>query len=89
MTAIVLTNPANPLIIDYAFAPPVIRRDLGQIWWVRKNARFHAAKFREGVWPYPGDDPCPGERDDGHAEQYDPGYRDRRARKAKVAPTGS
>jgi len=56
---------------------------------VTKNAGFHAAKFRVGVWPFPGDDPCPGERDDWYAEQYDPGHRDCRARKARVATTGS
>lgn len=45
--------------LDWAQARPVIRRDLGQVWWVTWFGGFHVAQFRAGVWPFPGDEPCP------------------------------
>jgi hypothetical protein len=45
--------------LDWAQARPVIRRDLGQIWWSTWFGGFHVAKFREGVWPFAGDEACP------------------------------
>jgi hypothetical protein len=45
--------------LDWAFARPVIRRDLGEIWWVTNREGFRVAKFRTGVWPFAGDPACP------------------------------
>ena len=45
--------------MDWAQARPVIRRDLGQIWWTTWYGGFHTARFRDGVWPFPGDKICP------------------------------
>jgi hypothetical protein len=59
--------------VDWALARPVIRRDLGQIWFVTTFGGFHAVAFENGVWPFPGTDPCPGGFDY-FAAQYDPGY---------------
>ena len=49
---------SNPRL-DYAQARPVIRRDLGQIWWTTWYGGFHVAQFRDGIWPFPGDEACP------------------------------
>lgn len=65
-------GPTHPAL-DFAVAPPVIRRDLGMIFWVTLNGGFHAAKFREGVWPFKGDDRCPSSSDY-FAKQYDTGF---------------
>jgi hypothetical protein len=56
---------------------PVIRSDLGQIWFADIAKGFYTVQFRDGVWPFPGQDPCPHE--DPYLEQYDLGYRDCRA----------
>jgi hypothetical protein len=53
------TVSATDPTLDWAFARPVIRRDLGQVWWVTHLGGFHVAKFREGVWPFEGDETCP------------------------------
>jgi len=58
-------------------ARPVIRPDLGQIWFVDTSKGFHVLQFREGVWPFKDTDPCPHE--DHYLEHYDLGYRDCRA----------
>ena len=66
--------PDGPVpFLEAAAARPVIRRDLGQIWWVTFHTGFHAARFAPCVWPFPGDDPCPGAYDYFQA-QYDSGY---------------
>lgn len=74
-------SPTNPSL-DYAVAPPVIRRDLGMIFWVTLYGGFHAAKFREGVWPFTGDDPCPS-GSDYFAKQYDMNWEECRAERTK------
>jgi hypothetical protein len=51
-------SPSDPRL-DWAQARPVIRRDLGQIWWATWYGGFHIAKFRDGVWPFAGDPACP------------------------------
>src|SRR5688572_4281613 len=61
--------------VDWALARPVIRRDLGQIWFVTTFGGFHAVEFENGLWPFPGSDPCPGPWDH-HQAQYDPRYGD-------------
>src|SRR3954449_2624937 len=61
---------------------PVIRSDLGQIWFADIAKGFHVVQFRDGVWPFPGQDPCP--HDDPYLEQYDLGYRDCRASRSKT-----
>lgn len=53
------TNGRRDPTLDWAQARPVIRRDLGQIWWATWNKGFHVAQFRQGVWPFPGDPACP------------------------------
>jgi hypothetical protein len=60
--------------LDWAFARPVIRRDLGQIWWVTNLEGFRVAKFRDGLWPFAGSDPCPSGYDY-FQDQYDLNYR--------------
>ena len=64
-------------------ARPVIRSDLGQIWFPDIAKGFHVVQFREGVWPFAGQDPCPHE--DYYLAQYDLGYADCRAQRAKKA----
>jgi hypothetical protein len=59
--------------LDWAQARPVIRRDLGQIWWATWYGGFHIAQFRSGVWPFPGDPACPPGYDYFRA-QYDLDY---------------
>ena len=58
---------------DMTAARPVIRTDLGQIWWVSNLSGFHAVQFEDGVWPFPGTARCPGGDDDLQA-QYDLTY---------------
>jgi hypothetical protein len=59
--------------LDWAIARPVIRSDLGEIWWATNLEGFHVAKFRDGVWPFAGMDRCPA-GDDYFQRQYDLGY---------------
>ncbi|HEV7688017.1 MAG TPA: hypothetical protein VGQ80_15690, partial [Acidimicrobiia bacterium] len=37
--------------VDWALARPVIRRDLGQIWFVTTFGGFRAVEFEAGLWP--------------------------------------
>lgn len=46
-------------VADFAASPPVIRRDLGQIWWVTLYGGLHVARFGPGVWPFANDPACP------------------------------
>jgi hypothetical protein len=62
---------------NLAVARPVIRSDLGQIWFPDAFKGFHVLQFREGVWPFADREPCP--HVDYYLEQYDLGYRDCRA----------
>ncbi len=64
---------------NLAVARPVIRSDLGQIWFPDAFKGFHALQFRDGVWPFADRDPCP--HVDYYLEQYDLGYRDCRAQR--------
>ena len=61
---------------------PVIRTDLRQIWFADIAKGFYTVQFREGVWPFRGQEPCPHE--DPYLEQYDLGYRDCRASRRKT-----
>ena len=74
--------------VDVALARPVVRSDLGQIWWVTMFSGFHVARFENGVWPFPGTDPCPGAEDYLQA-QYDLGYSACRAAHRGVTAPGS
>ncbi len=68
---------------NLAVARPVIRSDLGQIWFPDAYKGFHVLQFRDGVWPFAGQDPCPAQ--DYYLDQYDLGYADcRMARKDAV-----
>jgi hypothetical protein len=69
-------------VANATVARPVIRSDLGQIWFADIAKGFYTVQFREGVWPFPGQDPCPHE--DPYLEQYDLGYRDCRASRRKT-----
>src|SRR4051795_10830933 len=60
---------------------PVVRSDLGQIWFADIAKGFHVVQFREGVWPFAGQDPCP--HVDSYLEQYDLNYADCRASRSK------
>ena len=62
-------SPVDPTIDD-AGARPVIRRDLGQIWWVTVYGGLHVAQFTPGVWPFAGDRACV-DPTDYYARQYD------------------
>jgi hypothetical protein len=64
---------------NLAIARPVIRSDLGQIWFPDAFKGFHALQFRDGVWPFANRDPCP--HVDHYLEQYDLGYGDCRAQR--------
>ncbi len=64
-------------VANATVARPVIRSDLGQIWFADIAKGFYTVQFREGVWPFAGQDPCPHE--DRYLAQYDLGYRDCRA----------
>jgi hypothetical protein len=59
--------------VESALARPVIRRDRSEIWWVKTDTGFHVAKLTPDVWPFRGDDPCPGAFDYFQA-QCDAGY---------------
>jgi hypothetical protein len=64
-------------VANATVARPVIRSDLGQIWFADIAKGFYTVQFRDGVWPFAGQDPCPHE--DPYLEQYDLGYRECRA----------
>lgn len=66
--------PGDPTL-DLAIARPVIRSDLGQIWFVTNSGGFHAVQFREGVWPFKDQDRCPS-GDDYFLAQYDLNFED-------------
>jgi hypothetical protein len=44
-------GPSDPTV-DWALARPVIRRNLGQIWFVTTFGGFHAVEFENGLWPF-------------------------------------
>ena len=67
---------------NLAVARPVVRSDLGQIWFPDTFKGMHVLQFREGVWPFRDRDPCP--HPDYYLEQYDLGYRDCRAQRDKA-----
>jgi hypothetical protein len=64
---------ADDITLDFSAARPVVRGELGQIWWASVREGFHAVKFSSGVWPFAGDDPCPPGYDYFRA-QYDLAY---------------
>lgn len=76
----VATPDGSALLANAAVARPVIRSDLGQIWFPDAYRGFHVLQFRQGVWPFAGTDPCP--HDDYYLRQYDLGYEDCRKQRA-------
>ena len=74
------TVAADDPTVDWALARPVIRRDLGQIWFVTTFGGFFAVEFENDLWPFEEPDACPGGYDH-HQAQYDPGYEACRARR--------
>jgi len=80
------TVSATDPTVDMALAPPVIRRDVGQIWYVSRLHGLQVLQFRDGIWPFADSDRCPGSYDY-MADQYDRGYRAcLAARRKTVAP---
>jgi hypothetical protein len=74
----------SAFIANATVARPVIRTDLAQIWFPDIAKGFHVVQFRDGVWPFAGQDLCP--HQDYYLAQYDLGYNDCRARrKATIA----
>ncbi len=63
-------------------ARPVIRSDLRQIWFADIAKGFYTVQFREGVWPFRNQDPCP--HKDPYLAQYDLNYRSCRAQRKRV-----
>jgi hypothetical protein len=61
---------------------PVIRTDLRQIWFADIAKGFYTVQFRDGVWPFPGQDPCP--HPDRYQAQYDLTYKACRAQRGDV-----
>jgi hypothetical protein len=64
-------------------ARPVVRSDLGQIWFADIAKGFHVVQFRDGVWPFAGTDPCP--HKDYYLAQYDLGYQQCRKERRNAA----
>ena len=56
---------------------PVIRSDLRQIWFADIAKGFYTVQFRDGVWPFADQDPCP--HADPYLAQYDLNYKRCRA----------
>ncbi len=78
----VSTPDGSATVANAAVARPVIRSDLGQIWFPDAYKGFHVVQFRDGVWPFKDQDPCPA--DDVYLAQYDLGYEDCRAARRKA-----
>src|SRR3712207_5231393 len=76
------TNSPAGAVANATVARPVIRSDLRQIWFADIAKGFYTVQFREGVWPFPGQDPCPHE--DPYLEQYDLNYRSCRASRSST-----
>ena len=76
------TDSPGGAVANATVARPVIRSDLGQIWFADIAKGFYTVQFREGVWPFAGQEPCPHE--DPYLAQYDLGYRDCRASRRKT-----
>src|SRR4051795_5904022 len=74
-------DPPAGAIANATVARPVIRSDLGQIWFADIAKGFHVVQFRDGVWPFAGQDPCPHE--DRYLAQYDMGSAACRAGRGK------
>lgn len=64
-------NPGTNLAVGTA-ARPVIRSDLGQIWFTNDSGGFYAVRFEDGIWPFKDSAPCP-EFNDYYYAQYNPG----------------
>lgn len=69
-------------VANATVARPVIRTDLGQIWFADIAKGFHVVQFREGVWPFANQDPCP--HRDPYLAQYDLNYASCRAERKRV-----
>ncbi|MEA2124746.1 MAG: hypothetical protein QOI80_1528 [Solirubrobacteraceae bacterium] len=69
-------------IANATVARPVIRSDLRQIWFADIAKGFYTVQFRDGVWPFADQDPCP--HKDVYLAQYDLNYRSCRAQRKQV-----
>ena len=82
------TNSPSGAVANATVARPVIRSDLRQIWFADIAKGFYTVQFRDGVWPFRDQDPCP--HKDPYLEQYDLTYRACRAqRKALIQLPGA
>src|SRR5687767_2859596 len=76
------TNSPAGAVANATVARPVIRSDLRQIWFADIAKGFYTVQFREGVWPFRNQDPCP--HGDPYLAQYDLNYRSCRAQRKRV-----
>jgi hypothetical protein len=72
-----MTDAPGGAIANATVARPVIRTDLRQIWFSDIAKGFHVVQFRDGVWPFADQEPCP--HRDPYLAQYDLTYRACRA----------
>jgi hypothetical protein len=77
-----MTDAPAGAIANATVARPVIRTDLRQIWFADIAKGFYTVQFRDGVWPFAGQDPCP--HPDRYLAQYDLNYRSCRAERRDV-----
>ena len=61
-------RPGDP-VLDMAASRPVIRPDLGQIWYAGLSSGFHVLRFAPGVYPFPESKKCAA-KPDRFVEQY-------------------
>ena len=69
-------------VANATVARPVIRSDLRQIWFADIAKGFYTVQFREGIWPFRNQAPCP--HKDPYLKQYDLNYRSCRAQRKRV-----
>jgi hypothetical protein len=72
-----MTDAPGGAIANATVGRPVIRSDLRQIWFADIAKGFYTVQFRDGVWPFADQDPCP--HADPYLAQYDMNYRRCRA----------
>jgi hypothetical protein len=77
-----MTDAPGGAVANATVGRPVIRSDLGQIWFADIAKGFYTVQFRDGVWPFAGQDPCP--HQDPYLAQYDLTYKACRAQRRDV-----
>src|SRR3954466_13374598 len=64
-------NPGTTAVVGTA-ARPIVRSELGEIWFVNDVQGFYVVRFEDGIWPFKSSARCP-EFDDYYYAQYNPG----------------